>query len=76
MCPNDADDIVNSVDIDQTAPLRGSLIWVCTVYLDISAPILSLYGIGHVTNEFINKARVICLKIVSLIFFRFSEINI
>ena len=35
MCPNDADGMANSVDPDQTAP-RSSLIWVCTVYPDIS----------------------------------------
>ena len=29
--PNDADGMANSVDPDQTAPSRSSLIWVCTV---------------------------------------------
>ena len=35
MHPNDANWMTNSVDPDQTAP-RSSLMWICTVYLDLS----------------------------------------
>ena len=36
MQPNDAGRIANTVDPDQTAPFRSSLIWVCTVCSDLS----------------------------------------
>ena len=35
-CQKDANGIANSVDPDQTAPTRSSLIWVCTVCPDQS----------------------------------------
>ena len=38
----DSDRITNRVDTDQTAPLRSSLIWVCTVCLDLSVPIFQI----------------------------------
>ena len=36
MHAKDAEGIANSVDPDQTAPVGGSLIWVCTVCPDLS----------------------------------------
>ena len=39
MLPKDANEMANSVDPDQTAPLGSSLIWVCTVCSDLSVPI-------------------------------------
>ena len=35
----DSDKVTNRVDTDQTAPVRSSLIWVCTVCSDLSVPI-------------------------------------
>ena len=43
MLPKDADGMTNSVGPDQTAPLRSSLIWICTVYTDLSVPILRIF---------------------------------
>ena len=40
MPPNDADEMANSVDPDQ---IRSSLIWVCTVCSNLSAPILRIF---------------------------------
>ena len=42
MHPKEADGMANSVDPDQTAPFRSSLIWVCTVCLDLSVPIFRI----------------------------------
>ena len=42
MYPKDADGIANSVDPDQTAPFRSSLIWVCTVSSDLPVPIFRI----------------------------------
>ena len=42
MCLKDPDRLANSVDPDQTAPLRSSLIWVCTVHSDLYVPIFSV----------------------------------
>ena len=39
LCLKVADRMANRVDPDQTAPFRGSLIWVCTVCSDLTAPI-------------------------------------
>ena len=41
--PKDVDGVANSVDPDQTAPFRGSLIWVCTVCSDLSVQNLEFY---------------------------------
>ena len=38
----DSDRLTNRVDTDQTAPLRSSLIWVCTVCSDLSVPIFQI----------------------------------
>ena len=43
----DADRITNRVDTDQTA-LRSSLIWVCTVCLDLSVPIFQIITVLHI----------------------------
>ena len=42
MNPKDAEGMANSADPDQTAPFRGSLIWVCTVCSDLPVPILGI----------------------------------
>ena len=42
MHPKDADRMANSVDPDQTAPFRSSLVLVCTVCSDLSVPILRI----------------------------------
>ena len=34
-CQKDLNEIANSEDPDQTAPLGSSLIWVCTVWPDL-----------------------------------------
>ena len=44
---------VHSAGPDQTAPCRSSLIWVCTVYVDISAPLplyLNLLSLSNLYN--------------------------
>ena len=46
MSPNDADGMANSVDPDQT---RSSLIWVCTVWLDL--PVRKLRNITVISLE-------------------------
>ena len=48
MHPKDADEMANSVDPDQTAPLGSSLIWVCTVCLDLCLPILRTFTVMKV----------------------------
>ena len=42
MLVKDADRMANSVDPDQTASFRSSLIWVCTVCTDQTAPLLGI----------------------------------
>ena len=42
-CPKGADGMANSVVPDQTAPKRSSLIWVCTVCLDLYDPVLRIF---------------------------------
>ena len=46
MSPNDADGMANSVDPD---PTRSSLIWVCTVWLDL--PVRKLRNITVISLE-------------------------
>ena len=43
MHPKDADGMASRIDHDQTAPCRSSLIWVYTVYLELSVPILRIF---------------------------------
>ena len=44
---NDANEIANSEDPDQTAPSRSSLIWVCTVCPDLSVRKLRVITVMH-----------------------------
>ena len=44
MHPKDADGMADSVDPDQTAPLRSNPIWVCTVCSDLYVPICRVGG--------------------------------
>ena len=44
MQPKDAFGMANSVDLDQAAPLRSSLILGCTVCSDLSVPILRIFS--------------------------------
>ena len=50
MSPNDADGMANSVDPDQTAPV--SLIWSCTVCLDISVRKLRIITVMYALTLF------------------------
>ena len=47
----DADRITNRVDTDQTAPLRSSLIWVCTVCSDLSVPIFPIITVVKLSES-------------------------
>ena len=46
MGPKDADGIVNSIDLDHTAP-RSNLIWAYTVCLDLSVRKLRNISVGN-----------------------------
>ena len=45
MHPNDSDGLANSVEQDQTAPFRSSLILVCTVFSDPPVSILVVFTV-------------------------------
>ena len=46
MSLKDADGMANSVDPDQTAPTRSSLIWIYTICSDLSVTILRIFTVG------------------------------
>ena len=73
MHPKDAEGIANSVDPDQTAPSRSSLIWVCTVCPDppvrklrkITVIIVKFEKSGFTTEtvKWVKKMQMECIKI-------------
>ena len=50
MHPRDAAGMANSVDPDQNAPHRSSLIWGCTVCSDVFIPILRIFSVVRCSN--------------------------